>query len=316
MKVNTQLLTDYLNNKCDKETKRKLNTWLHEDPKNQKYLNELKIYWDAKESKPTKLEFDSKTGFQNLLAKKLHRQKQNRKRTLRYAALIAALISTSLFGYLFISNENTDQKVVNMLPIEKTVLLPDGTSISLTRGSTIEYPNKFSKQERLVKLSGEAFFNVAKNKEKPFIILAGKTRTKVLGTSFRIKETEKRTTIEVQTGIVEFMEQENTANKIKLEKNDYAQFVNNQKAVLKNISQSDTVDFAVKLLKYKNERLEVICKDLSELFNTTIQIQNESKSQLSITAVFEEQNLESIIKSLCFTLNLEYEQKNNILLLK
>ncbi|WP_197092660.1 FecR family protein [Labilibaculum euxinus] len=316
MKVNTEILTDYLNEKCDDKTKQKLEIWLNKDPDNQKYLNELKIYWDAKESITAKIEFDSEAGFQNLLAKKSKIKSQYLKRTLRYAALIVAFISTSLFGYLFIAPENSNLIVSNMEQTEKTLVLPDGTSIILAEGSRIEYPNHFSKNERLVTLMGEAFFNVAKNKEKPFIILSGQTRTMVVGTSFSIKEEIDRTTIKVRTGIVEFMEKGNPKNKTRLLKGDCAQFVNNQKVVLKSDSESNKIYFTVKLLKYNNERLEVVCKDLSELFNTTIQIQNVPKSQLSLSAVFEDENLESIIKSLCFTLNLESEQKENIILLK
>ena len=316
MKVNTEILTDYLNEKCDKETKQKLALWLKEDSNNQKYLNELKIYWDAKEFKSAKIEFDSETGFQKLLAKKSNKKSQLIRKTLRYTALVVALIATGLFGYLAVNRNISDTIVVNTKQTEKTVILPDGTSISLAKRSTIEYPNQFSENERLVKLKGEAFFKVAKNKVKPFIIISGQTKTRVVGTSFRIIEESNRTTIKVITGIVEFMEQANPKNKIRLLKGDLAQFVNNQKAVIKGYSNSEKKDFLVKSLKYKNKKLEVICKDLSEIFCTTIKLQSENTSQLSLTAVFENQNLESIIKSICFTLNLEFEQKENIILLK
>lgn len=316
MKVNTEVLTDYLNGKYDEETRKRLELWLNKTPNNRKYLNELKIYWDAKEFKSSKIHFDSTEGFQKLLEKKSNGKLQYLKKTLRYTALVAALITTSIFGYLFNKQENSNRIVMNIEQTEKTVMLPDGTSIFLAKGSSIEYPDEFTKNERLVKLKGEAFFNVAKNKAKPFIIISGQTQTRVVGTSFRIIEGNDRTTIKVRTGIVEFMEQGNPKNKIRLLKGDLAQFVNNQKAVLKRNYKSKEIDFSVKRLEYKNEKLEVICKDLSELFNITIQIQGEDKSQLSLTAVFEDQNMESIMKSLCFTLNLEFEQKNNIILLK
>lgn len=316
MKVNTEVLTDYLNEKCDKETKQKLALWLKEDFNNQKYLNELKIYWGAKEFKSVKINFDSEVGFQKLLMKRSNKKLQLIKKTLRYTALVVALITTSLFGYLAVNPNISDTIVMNMEQTEKTVILPDGTSISLVKGSTIEYPNQFSENERLVKLKGEAFFKVAKNKVKPFIILSGQTKTRVVGTSFRIIEEGNRTTIKVKTGIVEFMEQANPKNKIRLRKGDLAQFVNSQKAVIKGYSNSEKKDFSVKSLKYKNEKLEVICKDLSEIFGTTIKLQSGNISQLSLTAVFENQNLESIIKSICFTFNLEFEQKENIILLK
>lgn len=316
MKVNTEVLTDYLNEKCDEKTKQKIELWLEEKPNNRKYLNELKVYWEAKEYKSVNIDFNSEEGFHKLLEKKSIRKSQYLRKVYQYAALIVVLIATSLFGYLTTNLENSNQMVINIEQTEKTVILPDGTSALLTKGSSIEYPDEFSDNERLVKLKGEAFFTVAKNKEKPFIIYSGRTQTKVVGTSFRIIEEANRTTIKVRTGIVEFMEQGNPKNKIRLLKGDLAQFVNNQKAVLKGDAESKKLDLSVKLLEYKNEKLEIICKDLSELFNITIQIQNENKSQLSVTAVFEDQNIKSIIESLCFTLNLEFEQKENIILLK
>ncbi|BAX81039.1 FecR family protein [Labilibaculum antarcticum] len=316
MKVNTEVLTDYLNGKCDEETKQKLEQWLKNEPNNRKYLNELKVYWEAKELKPAKINFDSTEGFQSLLAKKSNKKSQYIRKTLRYAAFIAALVTTSLFGYFFITPGNSNRIVLNTEQTEKTMILPDGTSILLAIGSSIEYPNEFADNERLVKLKGEAFFNVTKNEEKPFVILSGQTQTKVVGTSFRIIEEADRTMIKVRTGIVEFMQLGNPKNKIRLQKGDLALFVNNQKAVLKGDTESEKIDFSVKLLEYQNEKLEIICKDLSELFNTPIQIQSENKSQLSLTAVFENQNIKSIIESICFTLNLEFEQKGNIILLK
>jgi len=316
MKVNTEVLTDYLNEKYDEKTKQKLALWLKEDSNNQQYLNELKIYWNAKGFKPAKIDFNSEAGFQKLLKRRSNKKSQFIRKTLQYTALVVALITASIFGYLAVNPNISDTVVMNMEQTEKTVILPDGTSISLIKGSTIEYPNQFSENERLVKLKGEAFFKVAKNKVKPFIILSGQTKTRVVGTSFRIVEERNRTTIKVKTGIVEFMEQANPKNKIRLRKGDLAQFVNSQKAVIKGYYNSEKKDFSVKSLKYKNEKLEVICKDLSEIFGTTIKLQSGNISQLSLTAVFENQNLESIIKSICFTFNLKFEQKENIILLK
>ncbi len=65
--------------------------------------------------------------------------------------------------------------------------LPDGTGVWLNAASSIRYPTVFSEKERKVTVTGEAYFEVAKNKEKPFIVdIDGKIKVEVLGTSFNV----------------------------------------------------------------------------------------------------------------------------------
>ena len=68
-----------------------------------------------------------------------------------------------------------------------SLVLADGTKVYLNSGSSLEFPSRFGKKERLVKVSGEAYFEVAKNKEWPFVVSAGETGVKVLGTEFNVK---------------------------------------------------------------------------------------------------------------------------------
>lgn len=69
----------------------------------------------------------------------------------------------------------------------RQISLPDGTRIWLSPGSHISYPDKFRTKERLVKLEGEAFFDVVHDEDHPFVIQSGQLKTVVLGTSFNIK---------------------------------------------------------------------------------------------------------------------------------
>ena len=66
------------------------------------------------------------------------------------------------------------------------LILPDGTKVWLNSESSIRYPTAFTEKERKVIISGEVFFEVAKDKEKPFIVAAGKTRIEALGTQFNV----------------------------------------------------------------------------------------------------------------------------------
>lgn len=107
-------------------------------------------------------------------------------------------------GILFFGNQNKTAQVLKVTHLNEQVkvYLPDGSLVVLNGDSSIEYPKNFNDTIRLVKLKGEAFFDVTKNPKKPFVIESGKITTKVLGTSFNIRETKNTTEVVVNTGLV------------------------------------------------------------------------------------------------------------------
>lgn len=90
-------------------------------------------------------------------------------------------------------------KVVTSVGGEYVVELSDGTRVWLNANTTFDFPVDFVRQERVVKLRGEAYFEVAKDAKRPFIVETEGTRTRVLGTSFNVKaypdERYERTTL-------------------------------------------------------------------------------------------------------------------------
>lgn len=90
-------------------------------------------------------------------------------------------------------------KVVTSVGGEYVVELSDGTRVWLNANTTFNFPVDFVRQERVVKLRGEAYFEVAKDAKRPFIVETEGTRTRVLGTSFNVKaypdERYERTTL-------------------------------------------------------------------------------------------------------------------------
>lgn len=91
----------------------------------------------------------------------------------------------------------------------KTINLEDGSTVILEKNSKISIPKHFEADKRTVILSGEAFFEIAKNPRRPFYVYANEVITKVLGTSFRVKafEDDKKITVKVKTGKVSVFSQ-------------------------------------------------------------------------------------------------------------
>ena len=95
-----------------------------------------------------------------------------------------------------------EKKEFNNSKFTNRVVLEDGTVIKLKPNSSIEYPEKFSDTDRRVTLKGEAFFDVTKDKNRPFIITTSELTVRVLGTSFNVMAYEgaKEISVAVKTG--------------------------------------------------------------------------------------------------------------------
>lgn len=102
----------------------------------------------------------------------------------------------------------------------RLLCLSDGTRVWLNENSEIGYPVQFAKNERLVTLKGEAFFEVKRDPSRPFIITSGTIKTTVLGTSFNVKAyDENKPEVNVRTGKVQV---ESLKNTVLLERGDKA----------------------------------------------------------------------------------------------
>lgn len=109
-----------------------------------------------------------------------------------------------------IEDRNIIVERVNNSDIPLKVKLEDGSIIILEKGSKLSYPSHFDNHKRTVILSGGAFFEIAKNPDKPFYVYANEVVTKVLGTSFNIQafENGKNVIVKVKTGKVSVYNQQ------------------------------------------------------------------------------------------------------------
>ena len=147
--------------------------------------------------------------------------KRTKVRALRYWWASAAVIAGMLFfaGWYLKSRpalvdysqlvEQAAEKydlvqVENRSKTTRLVNLPDGSSVVLKKGSKLSFPNHFGNDKREIYLTGEAFFEIARDVEKPFYVYANEIVTKVLGTSFNVRayEKDKEISVTVKTGRV------------------------------------------------------------------------------------------------------------------
>ena len=198
----------------------------------------------------------------------------------------------------------------------KSIILPDSTQIWLSPSSAIEYPEKFTGALREIKLSGEAFFEVAHDAAHPFIIHSGNIETKVLGTSFNIQayDNQEEIKVTVVTGKV------NVAN---TEKSEHVELVANQLAVFHRKTtalvkkDTDKEDAPVMLKRkegefvYKAERLQKVIDDLHEYFGITI-IAADAIQECPVTFNFYlSEKIEGILEPIAISFNGTVSQRDN-----
>jgi transmembrane sensor len=165
-----------------------------------------------------------------------------------------------------------------------TVKLDDGTKITLNQNSSLSIDKNFNSNARLVELDGEAYFDVAKNPEKPFITKSKNTYTKVLGTSFEIESTiENQVSVSLYEGKVQFTAQNEKSIITPGEKLIYS--LKNKKFEKIKPKTLDK-DIWVAGLSFKDAKLKEIVSKLEAQYKVSISVP-EDKNNEQYTASFE-----------------------------
>jgi len=169
----------------------------------------------------------------------------------------------------------------------KTISLPDGTSVTLNRYTTLTYPQKFTKGERKVELNGEAYFEVTKDKRHPFIVVTPSMNVKVMGTHFNVNAYRNNSDVvatlyEGSVAVTCFSQQ------TVLQPGDMAVYSKRNKLLTRHTGEtvSDNIAWRNGEFVFDNLSVEEIAQQLSNAFNVTITIPNEDLQRFRITARF------------------------------
>lgn len=196
------------------------------------------------------------------------------------------------------------------------IFLSDGSKVKLKEGSKLLYPQSFSGNIREVTLIGEAFFDIAKDKDRPFIIHAGRLTTRVLGTSFNIKAYEEAESSEVSviTGkVVVSVAGDSDADieEMILVPNQRAVYSKKQKA-LRHAALQDQVPAESEKkarLVFNETSLEEIIKVLNAYYDVNITLENNKMKRCLITAELTDEPIEVSLTIISKAIGAEYEIK-------
>ena len=227
----------------------------------------------------------------------------------KYAAVIALLVTSSLGVYSLLNTPEKQQMITaNVKSGSKSeIILPDGTKVQLNGATTITYDVNSSKQ-RLVQLSGEAFFDVAKNPDCPFRVIANGLQIEVVGTSFNVN-TYKKGVVETSllTGQIKISGGSLPQEYILTpgEKATYSSINNALK-----ITQADVhveTGWCDDYLIFDSEPLIDVIEEIERWYGVEIELRCPQIGQDLLSGSFRHENIQNVIHSLSLQYKFKYE---------
>ncbi len=326
------LLARYFSGEASAEERSALEVWRNASAENQRLFAAYESLWreSAIAAEPRVppvdqawLELESKLGLTktqsraHILSMKKAEPRVSAAQVLTWrtwsARLAVAAVLVLAFGTLLYKTWNdapTWQTVTVANAEQRQVELPDGSRVTLNSGSLLEYPQAFAGAAREVKLVGEGFFEVAHDTLHPFLVNTVNAQIKVLGTKFSIWARQEETRVIVREGRVALRDEkapnlavELTANQMSVRRKQEAP------EPPRAIDAGHALGWLEGRLVFDQASLAEVVEELQRVYNVKIELAHPRLAQNTITGSFNRKPVESVLASICLTLNLQHRQE-------
>jgi transmembrane sensor len=236
---------------------------------------------------------------------------------------IAALVLVFFGGYLL---KYTASKTImpQPKPIEvsyssnigerKNIQLPDGSVAVLNSNSSIKFAGDFNQNERSIILIGEAFFRVAKNPSKPFIVHSGAFSVTAAGTSFYVhaRNKEKDYKVDLLEGKVRLASNENNIPETILLPGEEGTWQSSKMSFTKTFCDSTVLKQWISgKLSFKNMAVEKVLELLQQWYGVDITVKHKKWEKITLTGDYDNKPLDHVLKIICFSLSAGYSYSGN-----
>jgi len=303
------LIVRFLSNEATPKEQMALHEWVSQNADNKKLYTDFCTVW--RRNLPNGPEFDTVAAIQRLDS----RINEHTKKTIvpmywvRIAAgfILISLISWSL--YYSSQNLSTKEEVAMLIRTtssgqKRSIQLSDGTKIMLNANSTIKWPGHFNAETRDVFLEGEAFFEVAHDKSHPFIVHTSTLNTKVLGTSFNIRQSGDVVAITLATGKIEITGKNVAEVLSPSEKLTYD--TGKENWIRENAELEKELAWKNGTIILENERLENAITRLETWYNVRILFETEAIKNCRVTGKFKDETLENVLSAISDATGIQY----------
>lgn len=320
--LSEDIINKYLTGQCSEEEIVEVNAWMKESEENARQLFRMEeIYHLGKFNQYADRQQMARAEKQ--LYKKLDEEKRKQNKILRmhrwmkYAAMIAViLVIGGGSGYWLYQNGNNQHMMVAVANegIVKEIILPDGTKVWLNNSATLKYPREFSEKARNVYLDGEAYFEVTKNRHKPFTVQSDAMRVRVLGTTFNFKCDKNYRIAEVTLieGEIE-VKGNKEEGQIILAPGQRAELnKNNGRLTVKQVDAKMDAVWHDNLIPFQKADIFTISKALERFYDIKIILSPDMRADKTYSGVLKKKStIESVLKSLQNSISIDYKIVGN-----
>lgn len=301
------LIIPKLKQEISADEERQLETWLRSS-NNEALFKELQLLWEKIQANVENYTPNTEY-YWNELVNRMHASEPKQtakpakkrfelKRIYRYAvaACIAVAIGCSFYiGFLNGQPEAMPQLYSNLSGKSK-VLLPDGSEVWMHTETSLQYESQMNKDERIVNVTGEAYFDVAHDADKPFIVQTEGMRIVVHGTKFNVDAFpgSENTLVSLVEGSVSL--ETETENRF-LKPGETATF--NRKTLTLKVEKDDVhfaSSWANTQLVFRNRSLGDICKLLSKWYRVKIDVDPTLSNKYFYTFTLRSEPLDEILR--------------------
>lgn len=236
------------------------------------------------------------------------------------ASLLFVIASAAFFYYITTSSEKAETVASTTTTIKEnpagqrsTLRLPDGTVVNLNSSSSITYREPFTDSVRYVELVGEAFFEVAHDPSKPFVVASGTVKTVALGTSFNVRafQSEQDIKISLATGKVKVKIQGKSSEKETLlepgQQLAYDKVLETQEK--KEFDELLDLGWKDGVMVFEDADLDEFIATVERWYGVTFEVTGTQTSRWHIEGKFDNETLKEIMEGLSFTYNIQYEME-------
>lgn len=355
--ITIELLVSYIEGNTEKATNDVVKRWINENPLNRAYVERFKEAWMNTEELSA-LGNETITSDWNTILGKIDTGKQrisDKKTTrvhvfrwLRVAGILLLLVSIPL-GY-FAGKKNSRPLVMNSLVAYNEIIVPpgerseltlsDGSRIWINAGSKLRFPDRFSEDSRDVWLDGEGYFEISKDKIRPFYVHTSDLNVKVYGTKFNLKAYSQEDIIEATLveGRVSLETKNLLSNKTEevfLKPNHKAIYLKKETQLIsseiirsigkplvpKKIIVSKTIEVEPSIswregkLVFMDESFDNIAIKLERRFGVEIVIDNDELKNIRYTGVLKNISVEQALKAIQLTAPFNYDIRENTIII-
>lgn len=299
--INDEILVKYLLGEASQEERNNVEVWTAATEDNKRYFEHFRIIWDESRQLASQSAVNENEAWQRFVQRtrqheadavtQLRVNSSARFNWARAAAILILISCAGWLGYMFMGPKS--ELIADSGSKVLIQTLPDGSTVTLNKNSSLTYPAEFHGDTRVVTLRGEGFFNITPNKQKPFIIHAGNTSVKVVGTSFNVKSTQEQTEVIVETGIVEVAKNSNAVRLLPHQKATVSRDGN--APVMEEIKDELYNYYRTKEFVCHGTPLRKLVDALNEAFDAHIVIENRVAGDLQLDAVFHGDSLDEIL---------------------